>query len=100
MPERVIKAASIDRTYGHQIFNGTRRPSRDKLLQLAFGFGLKVEETQRLLRLAEKNPLYPKIKRDAAILHSLAEGKSLMETQELLQSLELTILGGDGYYGG
>ena len=30
VPERVIRAASIDRTYGHQIFNGTRRPSRDK----------------------------------------------------------------------
>ena len=39
VPERVIRAASIDRTYGHQIFNGTRRPSRDKVLQLAFGLG-------------------------------------------------------------
>ncbi len=43
---RVISASDIDRTYGYQIFNGTRRPSRDKAIQLAFGFGLDVEETQ------------------------------------------------------
>ena len=30
--EQVIKKAQIDRTYGHQIFNGTRIPSRDKLI--------------------------------------------------------------------
>ena len=43
VPEQIIRRAAIDRTYGHQLFNGTRRPSRDKVLQLAFGFGLTVE---------------------------------------------------------
>ena len=100
VPERVIRAASIDRTYGHQIFNGTRRPSRDKVLQLAFGLGVGVEETQRLLRLADRSPLYPKLRRDAVILYCLGRGRSLAETQEMLQSMELTILGGDNGYGG
>ena len=100
VPERVIRAASIDRTYGHQIFNGTRRPSRDKVLQLAFGLGVGVEETQRLLRLADRSPLYPKLRRDAIILYCLNRRKTLAETQELLQSMELTILGGDSGYGG
>ena len=36
--ERVIKRAGIDRTYGHQLFSGRRKPSRDKVIQLAFGF--------------------------------------------------------------
>lgn len=27
VPERVINKAQIERTYGHQIFNGTRTPS-------------------------------------------------------------------------
>ena len=98
--ERVIRRAAIGRTYGHQIFNGTRRPSRDKVLQLAFGLEASVEETQRMLRLAERSPLYPKLRRDAAILHCIHEGKTLLETQELLQSMGLTILGGDRYYGG
>ena len=52
--ERVIQRAQIDRTYGHQLFNGTRRPSRDKVLQLAVGMGLSLEETQQLLHAAGK----------------------------------------------
>ena len=40
IPERVILNAQLDRVYGHQIFSGTRKPSRDKVIQLAFGFGL------------------------------------------------------------
>lgn len=37
LPEQVIRKAQIDRTYGHQFFNGRRNPSRDKLIQLAVG---------------------------------------------------------------
>ena len=95
VPERVIKAAQIDRTYGHQLFNGTRKPSRDKVIQLAFGFAMTVEECQGLLRVAGKNPLYPKIKRDAAILFCLSKGMNVLETQSLLESLDLTLLGGN-----
>jgi hypothetical protein len=95
IPERVIKAAQIDRTYGHQLFNGTRQPSRDKVIQLAFGFGMSVEETQALLRAADKNQLYPKIKRDAAIIFCLSRHMDVIETQSLLESLGLTILGGN-----
>ena len=93
VPEKVIKAAGIDRTYGHQLFNGTRKPSRDKVIQLAFGFKLNVEETQELLRVAGKCVLYPRIKRDAAILFALSKGKSIMEAQELLFSLKTSLLG-------
>jgi hypothetical protein len=99
VPERVIKTAQIDRTYGHQLFNGTRKPSRDKVIQLAFGFGMTVDESQHLLRIAGKNLLYPKIKRDAAILFCLARGMNIFETQNLLESLNLTILGDDRQHG-
>ena len=95
VPERIIKAAQIDRTYGHQLFNGTRQPSRDKVIQLAFGFEMSVEEAQNLLRAAGKTQLYPKIKRDAAIVYCLAKRVGVMETQSLLESLGLTILGGN-----
>ena len=62
LPAQVIERSQIERTYGHQLFNGTRRPSRDKVLQLALGLGLSVDETQRLLRAAGKSPLYPRLK--------------------------------------
>lgn len=95
VPEQVIKRAAIERTYGHQLFNGTRKPSRDKVIQLAFGLGLNLEDTQKLLQIAQKSPLYPKIKRDAAILYCLNHHKDVLETQSVLQSLGLSLLGGE-----
>ena len=93
VPEQVIKKAQIDRTYGHQIFNGTRIPSRDKLIQLAFGFGLSLDETQELLKRAGKSVLYPKFKRDAAIIFGISHHMDMMEMQYLLTSIEVPLLG-------
>ena len=91
--EHVIERAQIDRTYGHQLFNGTRNPSRDKVLQLAFGLGLDVEETQQLLRSASKSLLYPRIRRDAVIIYSLKEHWKMTDVQEALDQYQLTLLG-------
>ena len=93
VPEQVIKRAGIERTYGHQLFNGTRNPSRDKVIQFAFGLELDVKGAQKLLQIAQMNPLYPKIKRDAAILYCIENKKDILETQSTLQSLNLTLLG-------
>lgn len=93
IPERAIFRAQIDRTYGHQLFNGTRRPSRDKVLQLAVGMGLTVEETQQLLQSAGKSPLYPRLKRDAALIFCLKNGYDMMAAQELLSQYGLLLLG-------
>lgn len=94
VPEWVIRQSSIERTYGHQLFNGTRKPSRDKVIQLAFGFALDVDGTQKLLKMAQKNPLYPRIKRDAAILYCISHHMNGIEVQEILHDLQLTLLGG------
>lgn len=94
VPEHVIKKAQIDRTYGHQIFNGTRLPSRDKLIQLAFGFEISLEETQKLLRVSGKSTLYAKVKRDAVCIYAITHNMTVMEVQELLSGMGLPILGG------
>lgn len=94
IPEHIILRAGIERTFGHQLFNGTRRPSRDKTLQLAFGFQLNESDTQRLLQVAVKSPLYPRIQRDAVILFALNKKLTLMDTQGLLAELGLAMLGG------
>lgn len=94
IPEQIIKKTTIERTYGHQIFNGIRKPSRDKVLQLALGFGLDVTDTQKLISAAQKSPLYPRLKRDSAILYCIEHHLSDMETQNVLQELGLTLLGG------
>lgn len=92
VPERVIKRAQIDRTYGHQIFNGTRSPSRDKLIQLAFGFELTLDEAQELLLIAGKGALYAGIKRDAVCIYGISHRMSVMELQEALACHNLPLL--------
>ena len=96
--ESVIKKANIERTYGHKFFNGSRVPSRDKVLQLALGFELNLEETQKLLAVARQSPLHPRVKRDAVIIFVLKKGHSLFEVQSVLSDLNLPILGKEQFY--
>ncbi|HOG02310.1 MAG TPA: XRE family transcriptional regulator [Clostridia bacterium] len=91
---RVIRRAGIERGYGYQLFNGTRKPSRDKVIQLAFGFALDAEQTQRLLKAAQQSQLVPQIKRDAAILYGIMHGLDINEVQKLLERFSMPTLGG------
>ncbi|MBN2878291.1 MAG: helix-turn-helix transcriptional regulator [Clostridia bacterium] len=88
----IVLRCNIDRNYLHQILNGTRKPSRDKLIQLAFGMQMDEETTQDMLKIAQMSPLYPRILRDAAILRCIHDKKSFDEAQEILSMLNLTPL--------
>ncbi len=96
--ERVIIKSGIERTYGHQIFNGRRKPSRDKVIQLAIGFSLNYDEAQELLKIARKSPLYPKVKRDAVIIYALKHKTSIDDVQATLFELGLSLLGKEERY--
>ena len=92
--ETVIARAGVERSFGHRLFNGTRNPSRDTVLQLAFGLGLGCDESQQLLKVAGMSPLHPKVKRDAVVAYCLHNGRTLMDAQELLYENGLPLLGG------
>lgn len=94
VPERVIKRAGIERSFGHSIFRGDRKPSRDTVLQLAFGFGADIELSQSLLRHAGCSLLYPKVPRDVAISYCLLHGKDFLKAQDVLMELGLPLIGG------
>lgn len=49
---KVVREAGLNDTFGYQIFKGTRKASRDKVLQLAFAMQLGLRETDRLLQAA------------------------------------------------
>jgi len=98
VPERVINRANLEKSYGHQLFSGKRNPSRDTVIQLAFGFEADLEQTQELLKAARKSPLYPRIKRDAAIIYCLYHRFSVVDAQIILHDLGLPILGGGRKY--
>ena len=67
-PGQVVKASSIERSYGNRLFSGMRRPSRDTVLQLAFGLGLSADEAQQLLKIAH-------------VLHLVKEGQKVWKSQ-------------------
>ena len=80
----IAKKANIDEGYMYQIFNGRRNAKRDKLLRLAFGFPLTLEETQRLLQLGGCGELYVRRKRDVYLMFALERGYDVLQTNELL----------------
>ena len=83
----VVIGCRLDRSYGYQLFNGTRKPTRNFLLRLALRLKLGEAETQRLLKIADRQPLYARNRRDAAVLYGLTHGLTADETQELLTGL-------------
>lgn len=89
----VIIDSQIPRTYAYQIFQGTKQAGRDKILQLAFAMKLNLEETNRMLTIANHAHLYAKKQRDAIIIFALANSYNLIETNELLEELHHELLG-------
>lgn len=99
IPGHIIKKSGIDRTYGYQIFNGTKQnPSRDIVIQLAFGFEMSYGEAQELLKAAGKNALYPRVERDAVLIFALNKKFGINDVQEALGELNLPLLGKEERY--
>lgn len=81
----VVVRCGLDRSYAYQLFNGTRRPTRDFLVLLSLGLG--EPEAQRLLKIAGRPPLYARDRRDAGALYALSHGLSPEEADSLLRDL-------------
>ena len=81
---KVVHEAGLNDTFGYQIFKGTRKASRNKVLQLAFAMRLNLRETDRLLQAAGVNELYCKDRRDAIIIFAVQKGYSLQKADEEL----------------
>lgn len=79
---KVVREAGLNDTFGYQIFKGTRKASRDKVLQLAFAMQLGLRETDRLLQAAGANELYCKNRRDAIIIFAVQKGYTLQKVNE------------------
>lgn len=84
--------AQIQRTYGYQILDGRKRPSKTKVIQIALALQADEHETNNLLSLSNNGHLYPKVKFDAVILVALKKHYSVIETNFLLEEYQLPIL--------
>ena len=94
VPEQLIRRANLEKSFGHQLFSGKRKPSRDTVIQLAFAMEVDVAQTQEMLKIARKSPLYPRIKRDTVLIYCLHNHISLVDTEIILSDLDLPVLGG------
>ena len=89
----VIKAAELSEVYAYQIFSGLRVPERKKLLCLAVGMGLDLDETQTLLKSAGYSPLYVTLPFDSVVLYGICKKLSVVRINELLFEYDLETLG-------
>ncbi|MBQ7767817.1 MAG: XRE family transcriptional regulator [Oscillospiraceae bacterium] len=90
---QVIKKAELSEVYGYQIFSGIRVPERKKLLCIAVGMHLNIEETQQLLKCAGYAQLYVKLPFDSIVLYGLCKGLSVVQINGLLYEYGLETLG-------
>lgn len=80
----IIEGTYIDASYCYQIFRGIRLPSRNKILQIALFLAFDLPDINRLLKLADKSPLYVRNLRDAIIIHGVHHRLSLDEIELML----------------
>ena len=83
---QLSEAALLSRSFTYQLCSGERRPSRDIILRLALVLELSVEQTQALLRTAQRGALYPRVMRDAVIIFALRSRMGILATDEQLLS--------------
>lgn len=86
-PKDIIINLNMDRSYTYQILGGRRNPTRNFLLRIAIFLKLPLEETQRMLSIAQRAQLYPRNRFDAAIIFALEHKMTLEETNALLEEI-------------
>lgn len=90
---QVIKKAELSEVYGYQIFSGLRVPERNKLLCLAVGMELNIDQVQQLLKCAGYSQLYVKLPFDSIVLYGLCKQLSVIQINELLYEYGQETLG-------
>ena len=89
----LIRRSELSEVYCYQIFAGTRRPERKKVLCMAFALELNVDETQALLRHAGYPPLYVRLPFDSIVLYGLCHRLTVAEINAMLFQYGLETLG-------
>lgn len=88
-----IKNAEMSEVYGYHIFAGSRIPERGKVLALAIGMGLNLEQVQQLLKTAGYSTLYVKRPFDSIVLYGICKKMSVAQINELLYDYGMETLG-------
>lgn len=88
-----IRRSELSEVYAYQIFSGIRVPERKKLLCLAVGMGLNLDEVQNLLKCCGYAQLYVKNTFDCILIFGICKGMSVVQINYLLYDYGLETLG-------
>lgn len=70
--QEVLLRANLPQKYGYKLLSGeSHTTDRDKILRICFAMELSLKQTQRALKLYGMSELYPKNKRDVALIVAL-----------------------------
>lgn len=72
----LIRRLDVDINYGYQLLNGTRIPTRERLIRIGLLLGTDVKQLQRLLRIASKESLYVRDLTDAKVFYAIKQKMS------------------------
>lgn len=88
-----IRRSELNEDYAYQIFSGLRVPERKKLLSLAIGMQLNLEQMQTLLKTAGYAQLYVKNSFDCILIYGICKKLSVAQINYLLFDYGMETLG-------
>ena len=80
----IIRILNVDRNYGYQMFNGSRVPTRNCLIQISLILKLDTDQISNLLRLAGKSPLYVRNIVDARVFYAVKHNMEYYEALDFI----------------
>ncbi len=90
----IVANSEMSEVYVYQIISGIKpNPKRKKLLCIAFGMNLTLDETQLLLKKTGYAPLYAKNPFDAVIIYGLSKRLGIVDVNNLLFEYDQETLG-------
>lgn len=90
----VVTSTHIERSYLYRLMSGDRiNPSRDVLLQFGLALKADLDDVQKMLRVACLAMLYPRVKRDAVIIHCLNNKEGVTRCDQVLYDHGEKLLG-------
>lgn len=80
----IVRKSEMSEVYAYQILSGIRVPERKKLLCIAFGMELSLDEVQNLLKSTGYAPLYAKNPFDCILIYAFYKHLNILETNAIL----------------
>ena len=76
---------AISKSQFYSLINGTRNPSKESVIKIAFGLKVDISEANELLRSTGLHALDPRNKEDAIIIFGIEKQKDVSKIEELLK---------------